>query len=122
MPGQVKAAAMGGVRQLLPVRSLARTNPEAHIAARDAKWWRLVQLDSAVVSTTDGTAASWYRRNPRHFQQLLARTIAVHERFLREWPRLAKEYRAALNDVASPQAWEATFKAADPAPTDGAQP
>jgi len=119
--GQVKAAAKAGVRQLLPVRGLARSNPEARVSARDAKWWRLAQLDSAIVSTTDGTAASWYRRNPREFQRLLARTVAVHERFQREWPRLASEYRAALNEVASPQAWEGTFKAATPGPSDGAR-
>ena len=120
--GQVKAAAMGGVRQLLPVRRLARTNPEARVAARDAKWWRLAQLDSAIVSTTDGTAASWFRRNPRQFQLLLARTIAVHERFLREWPRLAKEYRSALPEISSPQAWEVTFKSAAAPPREGTQP
>ena len=122
VPGQVKAAAMAGVRQLLPVRRLARRHPEARVAARDAKWWRLAQLDSAIVSTTDGTAASWYRRNPREFQQLLARTVAVHERFQREWPRLAKEYRAALPDVASPQAWKATFEAAAPRPPEESRP
>jgi len=118
VPGQLKAAALGGVRQLLPVRPRARRNPEGRVAARDAKWWRLAQMDSAVVSTTDGTGASWYRRDPHRFQTLLARTIAVHERFQREWPRLAREYRAALPEVASPQAWEQTFDAARPRPDD----
>jgi galactofuranosylgalactofuranosylrhamnosyl-N-acetylglucosaminyl-diphospho-decaprenol beta-1,5/1,6-galactofuranosyltransferase len=117
VPGQLKAAAMAGVRQVLPVRALARKHPEARVAARDATWWRLAQLDSAIVSTTDGAATSWYRRDPKQFQQLMARTVAIHERFQREWPRLAGQYRAALPDVTSMQAWEATFEAAAaPAP------
>ena len=114
VPAQLKAAARAGVRQLLPVRTLAHRHPEARIAARDAKWYRLAQLDSAIVSTTDGTAASWYRRDPRRFQHLLARTVAVHERFQREWPRLARDYRTALPEVSSVPSWEATFEAAGP--------
>ena len=30
-----------------------------------------------------------------------------------EWPRLAAEYRAALGDITSPEAWEETFAALD---------
>ncbi len=119
--GQLMAAARAGVRQLLPVRALARRHPEARVAARDASWWRLAQVDSAIVSTTDGTAASWYRRDPRRFKSLLLRTVAVHERFGREWPRLAREYRAALPEVTSLPAWEATFEAARP-PGNGSAP
>ncbi len=119
--GQLKAAATAGARQLLPVRKLSQRHPQGLVAARDANWWRLAQLDSAIVSTTDGTAASWYRRNPRQFQQILARTIAVHERFQREWPKLAKAYRAALPELASPQTWEATFEAARPQPEQDVQ-
>jgi galactofuranosylgalactofuranosylrhamnosyl-N-acetylglucosaminyl-diphospho-decaprenol beta-1,5/1,6-galactofuranosyltransferase len=108
------------VHQALPVSKAARSNPEARVAARDTRWWRLAQLDSAVVSTTDGTSSMWYRRDPLLFRQLLARTVAVHERFAREWPRLARAYREALPEIASPQAWERTFAAARPA--DGAEP
>jgi hypothetical protein len=67
------------------------------------------------VSTTDGTAASWYRREPKEFQRLLRRTIRVHEQFALEWPRLAREYRAALPELTSMHGWESTFDAARPA-------
>ena len=33
----------------------------------------------------------------------------IHERFYREWPRLAQEYRDKLPDVTSPETWEKTF-------------
>ncbi|MGI8613980.1 MAG: glycosyltransferase [Nocardioidaceae bacterium] len=114
--GQLKAAAAGGAHQLFPVRDLAMKHPEAQLAAQDAQWWRLASLDSAVVSTTDGSSASWYRRDPGEFQRLLMRSVAVHQQFAREWPRLAKQYRAALPEVTSASAWEATFFAAAPEP------
>jgi len=119
LKGQLKAVAVSGVRQLLPVRDLATRHPEARVAAREAQWWRLANVDSAVVSTTDGVGASWYRRNPAEFQRLLKRSIVVHERFAREWPRLAQQYRRSLEEITSPSAWEKTFDAARPvAPAD----
>jgi galactofuranosylgalactofuranosylrhamnosyl-N-acetylglucosaminyl-diphospho-decaprenol beta-1,5/1,6-galactofuranosyltransferase len=39
----------------------------------------------------------------------MKRTAEIHARFQREWPRLAAEYRAALGDITSPEAWEKTF-------------
>jgi galactofuranosylgalactofuranosylrhamnosyl-N-acetylglucosaminyl-diphospho-decaprenol beta-1,5/1,6-galactofuranosyltransferase len=109
---QLKTMTLGSIRQLLPVRDLAKRHPEARIAARDARWWRLVGLDSAIVSTTDGTAASWYRREPKEFQRLLRRTIRIHEQFALEWPRLSKEYRSSLPELTSMHVWESTFDAA----------
>ncbi len=109
---QLKTMTLGSIRQLLPVRDLAKRHPEARIAARDARWWRLVGLDSAIVSTTDGTAASWYRREPKEFQRLLRRTIRIHEQFALEWPRLSKEYRSSLPELTSMHMWESTFDAA----------
>lgn len=111
---QLKTATMGSVRQMFPIRDLAKRHPEARVSARDARWWRLVALDSAIVSTTDGTAASWYRREPKEFQRLLRRTIRIHEQFALDWPRLAKEYRAALPELTSMNGWESTFDAACP--------
>jgi galactofuranosylgalactofuranosylrhamnosyl-N-acetylglucosaminyl-diphospho-decaprenol beta-1,5/1,6-galactofuranosyltransferase len=57
----------------------------------------------------DGTSASLYRRDPQHYRELLKKTIAIHAELRREWPRLAEEYRAALGDITSPEAWEKTL-------------
>jgi galactofuranosylgalactofuranosylrhamnosyl-N-acetylglucosaminyl-diphospho-decaprenol beta-1,5/1,6-galactofuranosyltransferase len=117
---QIKLAAIGGLRQFRPVRQLATKHPEVRLAAAEARWYALSARDSAIVSTTDGTGASWYRRSPREFRRLLARSVAVHQELAREWPRVAKAYRRALEEIASPSAWEKTFDAARPAgPEDG---
>ena len=112
--GQLVTAAKGAIRQALPVRNLARRHPEARLPAMDARWWMLAQFDSAVVSTSDGTSASWYRRRPERFNDLLRRSIVIHQRLYREWDELAKTYRHALPDVSSQQAWEKTFETAKP--------
>jgi galactofuranosylgalactofuranosylrhamnosyl-N-acetylglucosaminyl-diphospho-decaprenol beta-1,5/1,6-galactofuranosyltransferase len=107
--GQVVTAAKSALRQALPKRELAKRFPEARLAAMDAKWWMVSQFDSVVVSTSDGTMASWYQRDREEFQRLLARTTAVHERLLREWPKLARRYRTALPELTSVERWQDTF-------------
>jgi galactofuranosylgalactofuranosylrhamnosyl-N-acetylglucosaminyl-diphospho-decaprenol beta-1,5/1,6-galactofuranosyltransferase len=114
MVGRLFTAAMGTVRQVRPVRALSRRHPEAWLAAMDARWWMLSQFDSAVVSTADGTSASWYRRDLAQARELMRRTIAIHQRLYIEWDSLVDRYRQALPEITSPQAWEKTFESARP--------
>jgi galactofuranosylgalactofuranosylrhamnosyl-N-acetylglucosaminyl-diphospho-decaprenol beta-1,5/1,6-galactofuranosyltransferase len=58
----------------------------------------------------DGTSAALYKRDPAKFRSLMAETAQLHEQLVREWPRLAKEYRDALGDITSPERWEETFR------------
>jgi galactofuranosylgalactofuranosylrhamnosyl-N-acetylglucosaminyl-diphospho-decaprenol beta-1,5/1,6-galactofuranosyltransferase len=58
----------------------------------------------------DGTSAALYQRDPQKFRELVKRTAELHRRLVREWPRLAEEYRAALPEVTSPETWEETFR------------
>ncbi|WP_310529393.1 glycosyltransferase [Nocardioides sp.] len=119
----IRAATMP-LRQLKAVRQTAMANPEAEIPAMDAKWYRIARYDSAVVSMPDGNSAALYERDPEKFRDLMKRTLEIHARFQREWPRLAAEYRAALGDITSPAAWEKTFEpwtteqAAEPEPVE----
>jgi galactofuranosylgalactofuranosylrhamnosyl-N-acetylglucosaminyl-diphospho-decaprenol beta-1,5/1,6-galactofuranosyltransferase len=76
----------------------------------DAKWYRLARYDSAIVSMNDGTSAALYRRDPAHFRDLMRRTLALHDRFRRDWDSLAAEYRGALAEITSPEAWDETFR------------
>jgi galactofuranosylgalactofuranosylrhamnosyl-N-acetylglucosaminyl-diphospho-decaprenol beta-1,5/1,6-galactofuranosyltransferase len=103
-------AAAAAVRQLLPVEQATQAAPQAAVPAMDAQWWRLAVLDSAIVSTTDGTSMSWYRRDPALFSAMMRRTVAVHERLLQEWPSLSRRYRAAAAELSSPQRWAQTFE------------
>jgi galactofuranosylgalactofuranosylrhamnosyl-N-acetylglucosaminyl-diphospho-decaprenol beta-1,5/1,6-galactofuranosyltransferase len=99
----------GAVRQVLPVRSTARQNPEANIPHIDLKWWLLSQFDSALVSSADGTEASWYKRDRALFRSLMKRSLTLHARLAAEWPQLVEQYKTALPDLASPEAWRETF-------------
>jgi galactofuranosylgalactofuranosylrhamnosyl-N-acetylglucosaminyl-diphospho-decaprenol beta-1,5/1,6-galactofuranosyltransferase len=106
---QLASAVIGGIRQFRPTRSLARDFPEANLPAMDARWYHLATLDSAIVSMPDGTSAAFYKRQPDQFKDLLKRTVEIHERLYREWPRLSQRYRDALGEITSPEAWEQTF-------------
>jgi galactofuranosylgalactofuranosylrhamnosyl-N-acetylglucosaminyl-diphospho-decaprenol beta-1,5/1,6-galactofuranosyltransferase len=78
---------------------------------QDASWFVLVTLDSALVSAADGTSTAWYQRDPKLFRSLGWRSLIAHRRLRRNWPRLAKEYRAAAADFNSPERWRETFAA-----------
>ena len=107
--GTYAMALLGLVKSVRPVKELSTTHPEAEIAAMDAKWWLLSQFDSAVVSTADGSGAAWYKRRPQEFRELLQRSVAVHERVLREWATLADQYQDALPKIVGQDAWKRTF-------------
>jgi len=107
---QLITAGMAPLRQLRPVRELSREHPEAEIPAMDAKWYRLARFDSAIVSMPDGTSAALYRRDPEKFRELARKTIEIHERLRREWPRLAALYRDQLSEITSPDKWDETFR------------
>ena len=108
--GKLKTVAKGAVRQVLPPREFAQKYPEANVPHLDLKWWKLMQLDSALVSSADGTSASWYKRDPKLARDLMQRSIAIHARLAKEWPRLAEEYKKALPDLVSPDTWHDTFE------------
>jgi galactofuranosylgalactofuranosylrhamnosyl-N-acetylglucosaminyl-diphospho-decaprenol beta-1,5/1,6-galactofuranosyltransferase len=107
---QLVSAGLAPIRHLKGVRELSREFPEAEIRAMDAKWYRLAGFDSAVVSMNDGTSAALYKRDAQRYRDLLRRTLEIHERLRREWPRLAAEYRAELGTITSPEAWDETFR------------
>ncbi|MGH3322057.1 MAG: glycosyltransferase [Streptosporangiaceae bacterium] len=109
--GFVKKAALGLTKQALPVRDFARRYPQAAVPHQDMKWWLLSSLDSALVSAADGTGAAWYKRDPKRVRSLLRRSVALHVRLLREWPKLSEEYRAAAAHLTSPERWRETFEA-----------
>jgi len=101
--------AAGTAHQLRAPRKGARERPQMALPHQDAAWWVLSRLDSAMVSAGDGTSAAWYQRDRKLFRSLSQRSALLHARLLREWPRLAAEYRAAAAEFTSPQKWRETF-------------
>ncbi|WP_134742147.1 glycosyltransferase [Nocardioides sp. 503] len=107
---QLVTAGLAPLRQLKPPRELSREHPEAEIRAMDARWYRLASYDSAIVSMNDGTSAAFYQRDSAVFRSLTRRTVELHDRYRREWPRLAQLYREELDSITAPEAWDETFK------------
>jgi galactofuranosylgalactofuranosylrhamnosyl-N-acetylglucosaminyl-diphospho-decaprenol beta-1,5/1,6-galactofuranosyltransferase len=112
--GRYTAAATGLVRQFRPVKETSRDRPEARVPAMDVRWWLLSQFDSAVVSTADGSGASWYKRDPKRFTDIMRRSVAVHQRLALEWDELAERYRDAIPEITGPDAWTRTWGQGDP--------
>lgn len=120
MLASLATAVTAGIRQVQSVRPGALEHPEALVPAMDARWWRLSQLDSAIVSSADGSGASWYKRQPEKFQTMMARSIKLHRLLLKDWDKLSKQYSDALPEFTSPQAWQETFEAMTDNPSDKA--
>lgn len=93
----------------IPASELSAQSPETAIAHQDSKWWRLSQLDSAVVTNADGTGASWYKRDSKKARALLRESIMLHFKLRQNWEVLREQYRSQLGDVTSQQAWETTI-------------
>lgn len=83
--------------------------PQAHLAHQDNAFWRISQFDSALVSNAEGTAVSWYRRDPRKLRAMLGEATSLHRQLHRDWATLAAQYREALPEMTSPQAWGKIF-------------
>jgi galactofuranosylgalactofuranosylrhamnosyl-N-acetylglucosaminyl-diphospho-decaprenol beta-1,5/1,6-galactofuranosyltransferase len=109
--GKIKTVARGALKQVIPPSELSKKYPQTNVAHLDLKWWKLMQFDSALVSSADGTSVSWYKRDPKLAKDLMQRSVAIHARLAKEWPRLAEEYRDALPDLVAPKTWHATFEA-----------
>ena len=107
--GRVLTAAVGAAKQFTPEKATSRINPEAAVQAQDARWWMLSQFDSAIVSTADGTGAAWFKRDRQRAADISRRSVALHQQLLARWADLAEEYRGAVSEVTSPQAWFGTW-------------
>ena len=84
--------------------------PEVEFGKGDAHWWRVPLYDSALVSAADGSGKNIYTRDRAQFRRMLVDSVRLHRRLQREWPRLSRQYREALPDLASEAQWRATFE------------
>ncbi|MCU1515405.1 MAG: glycosyltransferase family 2 protein [Pseudarthrobacter sp.] len=86
--------------------------PQGYLAHRDNRWFRVAHYDSVLVSNAEGTGASWYQRDPKKLRSMLTEATRLHVQLFREWDRLAEQYRSAVAEVSSMEAWKKTFDAA----------
>ncbi|MEU4801343.1 glycosyltransferase [Actinosynnema sp. NPDC023587] len=84
--------------------------PQINVPATNARWFLLGNLDSATVSSADGSGVAFRKRDPKEFKQLMARAVRNYRRLGQEWPRLKKVYRDALPELTSVEAWRKVFE------------
>ena len=85
--------------------------PQGFLAHRDNRWFRVAHYDSVVVSNAEGTGASWYQRDPKKLRSMLTEATRLHLQLFRNWEKLAEQYRAAVPEISSIDAWKKTFEA-----------
>jgi galactofuranosylgalactofuranosylrhamnosyl-N-acetylglucosaminyl-diphospho-decaprenol beta-1,5/1,6-galactofuranosyltransferase len=88
----------------------AGERPQVNIPAHGARWFLLGNLDSATVSNADGSGVAFRRRDPKLFRELSALAAQNYRRLAAEWPRLVEQYRAALPELTSVEAWRKYFE------------
>jgi galactofuranosylgalactofuranosylrhamnosyl-N-acetylglucosaminyl-diphospho-decaprenol beta-1,5/1,6-galactofuranosyltransferase len=84
--------------------------PQINVPAGSALWFLLGNLDSATVSSNDGSGVAFRRRDPKVFRELSLRAAHNYRRLMREWPRLRDAYRAALPELTSVESWRKVFE------------
>lgn len=98
-------------RQLIePVRPSSQERPQALVSHQDNKWWRMSQYDSALVSNADGTAISWYQRDPRQLRKLLGEAMSLHTQIFRDWSQLRQSYQDSAVELTSIESWRKIFE------------
>ncbi|MCT1457700.1 glycosyltransferase [Kocuria rhizophila] len=112
--GRAAKLLSGAVHQVVPVKAEESEHPESRVPAMNLQWWRMAKLDSALVSSADGSGASWYKRDNPTFKRMMKRSVALHRKLYKDWDKLAEQYRRALPEFTSPEAWAETFEANGP--------
>ncbi len=113
-PVTARALALKGVLAVAqqvfrPLDGTAKQFPQERVAHKDNKWYRVASHDSALVSTADGSGASWYIRDPKQMRSLALRSSTLHAEVFGQWASLRRRYRAARDEITSFSAWEKTF-------------
>lgn len=98
------------VKQFLPMSKTKQEHPETQIAHVDNRWWRLSKFDSALVSNAEGTAMSWYKRQPEKVRKMLLEIAKSNLQLRTQWRSLQKQYKKALPEITSFDAWEKAFE------------
>ena len=101
----------GLVHNVVPVKREHHQRPQLNVAAQDARWYLLSQLDGVTVGTADGRGVVYRKRDPQVFWHLLRQSVALHARLGREFPRLRRQYREAMPRLTGAKGWTNVFEA-----------
>lgn len=96
-------------KQFRGARPSASERPQIDIPFAAARWWTIAQYDSALVSNSDGSGYSFYKRDPEFFITNLKATWALHQELKDSWAELAEQYRTALPKITGIDQWADTW-------------
>jgi galactofuranosylgalactofuranosylrhamnosyl-N-acetylglucosaminyl-diphospho-decaprenol beta-1,5/1,6-galactofuranosyltransferase len=82
--------------------------PDVAVPADQAIWRSFVGVNSALVTSPDGSTAAWCKRDSTLFRRQLREGLRMSRTLLKHWDQLSREYREA--DIASVDAWGKVFK------------
>ncbi|SDN04822.1 galactofuranosylgalactofuranosylrhamnosyl-N-acetylglucosaminyl-diphospho-decaprenol beta-1,5/1,6-galactofuranosyltransferase [Allokutzneria albata] len=88
----------------------ALERPQLNVPAANALWFLLGNLDSATVSTADGSGVTFRHRDPEEFRRLGLRALNTYRKLSQEWPRLRRSYLAAQPTLVSPESWKKLYQ------------
>lgn len=106
---KIVSAAKGLLRQLKSVPEGQQDAPTTRIPNAQAKWWRLLFEDSALVGNAAGSGVWWYRRSPEATRGGILRSASLHRKLMSEWDELSGAYRERLAQETAPEAWEVAW-------------
>ncbi|MBT1182280.1 glycosyltransferase [Bifidobacterium sp. CP2] len=84
--------------------------PDMAIPAQDSYWWTWVSAGhprSVLVTSPDGNSVAWLKRDDKLFHRNMWEGYRLVKRILRNWKRLAAQYKAA--DLTSMNTWAKIF-------------
>ncbi len=97
------------------LHQLRREDPEHHrrpqlnVAAQDARWFLLCNVDGVTVTTADGRGVVYRQRDRAKVFALLRESLRQHARLARRYDRMRRVYREALPVLSSKQKWESVL-------------
>jgi galactofuranosylgalactofuranosylrhamnosyl-N-acetylglucosaminyl-diphospho-decaprenol beta-1,5/1,6-galactofuranosyltransferase len=91
--------------ETVPVKPGAITHPQARLTWRQVTPARMATLDSALVTTPDGTGLTIYRRDPNTFKHEFKRARHLKRALQHNWEQLQIEYRKQAKQDSSIETW-----------------
>ena len=110
IPRIAARASQALLHNLMSPQASAQQRPQINVPATSALWFLLGNLDSATVSSADGTSVAFRRRDPKIFRELAARVAHNATRLAQEWPQISQAYRDALPELTSMESWAKVFE------------
>ncbi|WP_018024981.1 glycosyltransferase [Corynebacterium ulceribovis] len=105
------AAAKGLLHSLKPANPAHHVIPQANLVRLENRWYNLARLDGATVTTADGSAVYYRKRDRDLAKQLGAEAWAVQKEVKERFDEMRERYRDAMPELTSRESWKKVFDA-----------